>query len=327
MAGSAAQEASPSRAAGAGAPDLSFVMAAHDAAPWIEAAIASALAQAGVTVEVIVVDDASRDDTAARVQAMADTDPRVLLVRRTRGGGASAARNLALERARGTWIAILDADDEVAPERGRALIALAQRSGSEVAADNVERFQDDAPLKTRRLLPDLRDDSELRIDLATYLARNRPTGGGSNLGYLKPIFARAFLTRHEIRYDEGLRIGEDFDFCLRCLAAGAVLVVSGRPHYRYRVLAGSLSRSLTCANLDAMRAAYEPLALGNTPDRRVRRADAAYRRSLRALQRYLRVREALRQRRWRSAFAGAGRPDFWLVALRFGSRALRRRLT
>lgn len=327
MVGSAARESSSRAASDAAVPDLSFVMAAFNAAPWIEAAIASALAQDGVTVEVIVVDDASRDDTAARVQAIADADPRVVLLRRAEGGGASAARNLALDRARGTWIAILDADDEVAPGRGRDLIALARRQGSDVVADNVERFHDDRPREASRLLPTLADGTELRIDLATYLLRNRLTGGGANLGYLKPIFARAFLARHAIRYDERLRIAEDFDFCLRCLAAGAVLVISGRPQYRYRILAGSLSRSLTCANLDAMLAAYEPLDFARAADGRVRRADAAYRRSLLALRGYLRVREAYRRGEWSHVLAGAGRPAFWLVVLRFGSRALRQRMT
>lgn len=325
--GSSPPQASGSQASGLSAPDLSFLVAAYNAAPWIEAAITSALAQTEITVEVIVVDDASTDDTATRVQTIADGDRRVVLLRRARGGGPSAARNLALDRAQGTWIAILDADDLVGPTRGRDLIALARRTGSDVVADNAERFLDEEPGKSWRLLPNLRDGHELRVDLAEYLLQNRLTGGGANLGYLKPIFARSFLTRHAIRYDERIRIGEDFDLCLRCLLAGTDLIVSGRPHYRYRILAGSLSRSLTSADLHAMRAAYEPLAIGDTSDRRLRQANDAYLRSMRVLQAYVRVREGLRQRRWRGVLAGAGRLDFWFAMLHFGSRALRRRMT
>ena len=51
--------------------DVSFLMAAHNAAPWIEAAIRSALDQTGVTVEILVVDDGSVDGTASVLARLA----------------------------------------------------------------------------------------------------------------------------------------------------------------------------------------------------------------------------------------------------------------
>ena len=306
-------------------PDLSFIMAAFNAAPWIEAAIASALAQTGISVEVIVVDDASTDDTTVRVEKIAARDSRVRLLRRIKGGGPSAARNLALDVARGTWIAVLDADDEIAPSRGTALLALAQRTGCNVVSDDVERFLDGAPTKPWPVPSLVPEESERRITLAEYLRRNLLTSGGDNLGYLKPIFSRSFLGRHAIRYDERLRIGEDFDLCLRCLAAGTDLALLSRAHYRYRMLSSSLSRQLASADLRAMQVAYDALALEAFPDRSVRRADAAYRRSLGALFAYVSVREGLRERRWSRVLQGIGQIGFWLSVLRFGSRRLNRR--
>lgn len=61
-------------------PDISFVIAAFNAADTIEAAIQSALDQQGVTLEVIVVDDRSADDTIPYVEAIAAIDPRVRLL-------------------------------------------------------------------------------------------------------------------------------------------------------------------------------------------------------------------------------------------------------
>ena len=57
--------------------DVSFLMAAHNAAPWIAAAIRSALDQAGVTVEILVVDDGSADGTGAVLARLAADDPRI----------------------------------------------------------------------------------------------------------------------------------------------------------------------------------------------------------------------------------------------------------
>ncbi|WP_342152722.1 glycosyltransferase family 2 protein [Methylorubrum sp. SB2] len=306
------------------APDLSFVMAAYNAAPWIEAALASALDQRGVGVEIVVVDDASTDDTASRVAALAARDPRVVLIRRARGGGPSAARNLAIERARGAWIAILDADDAVAPERARHLIALAERTGCAVAADNVACFPDAEPERSWPLVPDLAEDAELRVGLAEYLNRNRMMGGRSNLGFLKPIFSRAFLARHGIRYDESVRIGEDFLICLRCLMAGTDMAVSGRAGYRYRMVSTSLSRKLKAADLDTMRTTYD--ALGLTPSEPAAvRADAAYRGSLAEMRAYIGLREGMSRRDVGAVLRHALQPACWRAVARLALRKLRRR--
>ena len=96
-------------------PAVSIVMAAHDAAATIGAAIASCLAQTFTDFELLVIDDASHDDTAG-IAASYD-DPRVRLVRLPRNVGAGAARNEGLRAARGALVAILDADDVSYPAR------------------------------------------------------------------------------------------------------------------------------------------------------------------------------------------------------------------
>src|SRR5262244_3982317 len=98
-------------------PDVSFIVAAYNAEPYVEAAIRSALQQSGVAVEVVVVDDGSSDHTAKIVSAVAEDDPRVTLLRHQSRRGASAARNTAIEIARGAWIAVLDADDLIKHSR------------------------------------------------------------------------------------------------------------------------------------------------------------------------------------------------------------------
>src|SRR5262245_2954999 len=103
-------------------PQVSFIVAAFNVAPYVAAAIDSALWQTDVEVEVVVVDDASTDGTADIVAEIAKRDARVTLVRRTTTGGPSLARNAAMEMARGAWLAILDADDLIPPQRTRRLL-------------------------------------------------------------------------------------------------------------------------------------------------------------------------------------------------------------
>ena len=97
--------------------DVSVIIAAWRAGGFIDKAIASALASTDVTVEVIAVDDASPDDTFAILSRMAEVDPRVVALQLEKNAGPSGARNKAIEAARGRYVAVLDADDVIAPGR------------------------------------------------------------------------------------------------------------------------------------------------------------------------------------------------------------------
>jgi glycosyltransferase involved in cell wall biosynthesis len=95
---------------------VSVLMPFRDAAATVEEAAGSILAQEGVELELVAVDDGSRDDGAARVRALAERDPRVVLVR-GEGRGIVGALGMALGAARGTVVARMDADDVALPGR------------------------------------------------------------------------------------------------------------------------------------------------------------------------------------------------------------------
>lgn len=101
---------------------VSVVIPAKNAAAYIGEAVASALAQDGVT-EVIVVDDGSTDDTVAMVHAI--RDPRLRLMRND-ASGVSSARNFGARDARGDWLMFLDADDRLRPDAVTTLLAAAK---------------------------------------------------------------------------------------------------------------------------------------------------------------------------------------------------------
>jgi glycosyltransferase involved in cell wall biosynthesis len=111
-----------------GAPALSFVIAARDAARYVENAVASALVQRGVDVEVIVVDDGSVDATSAVLARLTDPRLRVLRLPQSIGPFGAALRGIALARA--PWVFRLDADDVALPERAEQQLAMLERAPS-----------------------------------------------------------------------------------------------------------------------------------------------------------------------------------------------------
>ena len=98
-------------------PTVSIITPVYNAALWLPDTLASVRAQTFADWEQILVDDGSTDDSVALVEAAARDDARYRLIRAPRNGGPSAARNLALDAARGRFIAFLDADDLWLPKK------------------------------------------------------------------------------------------------------------------------------------------------------------------------------------------------------------------
>lgn len=112
-------------------PAVTVIVPAWNSARTIERAIRSVLDAGLEAVEVVVVDDASTDETVAVVERIAAVDPRVVLLRSETNRGPSVARNRALEAARGTWLTFLDADDRLLPGGLAALVHAATGPGSD----------------------------------------------------------------------------------------------------------------------------------------------------------------------------------------------------
>jgi succinoglycan biosynthesis protein ExoO len=198
---------------------VSVVMAAYNAEAFIHRAIDSVLKQSDVNLELIVVDDASTDRTVAIVALASREDSRVRLLKLANNGGPSSARNAGFEAAKGSWIAVLDADDAYHPDRLRKLLDTELIKKADIIADNFVYFD---PLTQRESRPSLREKPRLQsVSLVDYISGARPFTADADLGLLKPIFRSEFLQKNNIRYLTSVRHGEDFEFMLSALRAGA----------------------------------------------------------------------------------------------------------
>ncbi len=107
------------------APRVSVIMPTYNRAELVVRAIGSVLGQTFRDFELIVVDDASTDDTAAAVARI--DDPRLKFVRLLKNGQQPHASNIGIARARGEWVAFLDDDDEWLPEKLEMQLARVER--------------------------------------------------------------------------------------------------------------------------------------------------------------------------------------------------------
>ena len=99
------------------APRISVLLPVYNGARYLDEAIESVLRQGFGDFELIVVDDASTDETPAILARWAARDPRIVLLRNATNGGVSVSLNVALAAARGQYVARQDADDVSLPDR------------------------------------------------------------------------------------------------------------------------------------------------------------------------------------------------------------------
>lgn len=278
-------------------PTVSFVIANYNGQAYLEEAVRSALRQVGVTVEVIVVDDQSSDDSVALVHQLQQGEDRLHLLQTPRNLGPGGARNLGLRQARGEWIAVLDSDDFVHPLRSQRLMAEAERCSADLVADNLMVFAQDNPKGARLFLDAARDRGPTWIDLEHYLRHTRMRSRTPNLGFLKPMFRRAFLAEYGLCYDERLRIAEDDRFVIACLAAGGRYRLVPQPFYFYRKHQQSISHRLRPEHARAMELVSAELLAGSGAwSARARRALRLRHRDLRRSSAHAAMVEAIKRR-------------------------------
>ena len=217
-------------------PLVSVVVPTFNTKDCVRAAVDSALAQDGVAVEVIVVDDASQDGTADVVEEAYRDDARVVLIRCEKNGGPSAARNIGFRAARGTWIALLDSDDWWKPSRLARLLRHADRA--DFIADNIMGYDVMAAAETGPIYAGIGDRDLHLIDFIAPTSADR-----HDFGYLQPILRRSFLMEHGIAYRESVRVGEDLLFNLDILSKGGRATYVDEALYVYAMPVGLISRA------------------------------------------------------------------------------------
>jgi len=222
---------------------VSIIMAVYNAESFVERALKSAMDQT-CNPDIIIVDDASTDRTVEVVESLIADYPKATLIRQYRNAGPAAARNKALNVAQTDWVTPLDADDYIAPDRLEKMMAIAiDRDWDAIADDQirVDGWTEDATQK--RLWSD-NDFGRMDLSLARFVRENimTHTGLGRELGYIKPLMRADFLNENDLRYNEDMRLGEDYDLYCRLMARGGRFGLVDPMGYIAHERPGSLSR-------------------------------------------------------------------------------------
>lgn len=212
---------------GASAPDVSIVLICYNDAGRLPRALESLRKQTLRSIEIIIVDDASTDDTERVALQAVRVDPRVRYVRLDENsGGCSAPRNRGIEEAQGTWIMFCDSDDCYERHAAKNLLLAVEAADADLGCGVAERI-DMRTGQARRWRESLHEAAVLasiedRLELiADTISVNK-------------IYRRSFLLDQALRFPEGL-LYEDQLFTMQAYCQATRIAVIPQTTYLWSV--------------------------------------------------------------------------------------------
>ena len=219
---------------------ISVIVPCYNTEKYLQKCVDSILDQSYTNIELILVDDGSKDNTADICDSYALKDRRVRVIHKV-NGGASSARNAGLQAATGDYIAFADSDDWMVRHTYRYLMYLLAKYNADCTIGRTDAaFEKDGVFyykKTTKVPDKVSDSTEVTQSLFIY-----------GCGVVNKLIKREFF--NGITFAEGV-INEDELIMLRLYLKMNKIAVAGRQTYFYRAHENSVTRSrFSIRNLD-----------------------------------------------------------------------------
>ena len=214
-------------------PKISVIVPVYNIEAYISKCVESLINQTYRDIEIILVDDGSKDASGAICDRYAAQDSRVIVIHKP-NGGLSSARNTGIDKAMGKWIMNVDGDDWLEPDMLSALYDKAK--ASEVDMVFSDFFYDYTEQSVPTRFYDW-DNSGSEHDLQGYIA-----SGMTNVAGV--LIKKSIYDEHGLRSPEGISCCEDFHLIVRlCYYARKIAKVK-RPLYHYTQRPSSILHNL-----------------------------------------------------------------------------------
>ena len=216
-------------------PTVSIIVPVYNAEKGIRRCVDSILGQEFTDFELLLVDDGSTDGSPAILDAYAAADQRVTVIHKP-NSGVSATRNLALGKAKGTYIQFLDADDWITEDATKLLVRSALENNADMVIADFYRVVGDDVARKGQIGGDATSLS--RQEYADLMMKD-PADFYYGVIWNK-LYRASIIRDHGVRMDETLNWCEDFIFNLEYVLHVRTVAVLRSPIYYYVKTEGSL---------------------------------------------------------------------------------------
>lgn len=210
-------------------PTLSIVIPVFNAPLSIKSIVSSIVNEPFKDFELILVDDGSTDDTLSVLRSLASKDKRIIILSQN-NKGPSSARNLGLQRSSGDYVQFFDSDDNIEPESLHLPLSFMQDSAADVVVSGWNVINDSGDLIIS-VSPKYETIEEK--DKINYFVKS--IGEDGRLYNLwNKLFRLDVIKKHNIKFREDLRFGEDIIFSMDYIKYANSLVLIPNVTYSYQ---------------------------------------------------------------------------------------------
>lgn len=213
---------------------VSIIVPVYNGEKRLGRCVDSILKQDHADIEVILVDDGSRDESLALMREYAASDARVTAVHKG-NGGVSSARNRGLEEAHGDYVQFVDVDDWLPMESTKLLVRELETSGAELAVGDFYRVVGENVSQKGSI------EKGGALTRGQYAGEMMRSPADLYYGVLwNKLYRRDIIEREGLRMDESISYSEDMIFNLEYLLHVKTVSVLKAPVYYYIRTKGSL---------------------------------------------------------------------------------------
>lgn len=213
---------------------ISVIVPAYNNAPWLPRCLDSLLAQTGVELEIIVVNDGSTDETEAVLDGYAAEHDRVRAVHKE-NGGVTSARLRGVREASGSWIGFVDGDDEIEPQMYLRLLTNAHTFEADISHCGHQIHFPDGRVEY------VHNSGELRQQDKLTGLRDLLDGGAVESSLCTKLYRRALFSGLEEKIDLSVKNNEDFLMNYYLFSRAQKAVWEDVCPYHYLLRSGSAS--------------------------------------------------------------------------------------
>ena len=226
---------------------ISIIIPVYNGGKYINGLLENLSAQkeTAETFELVFVDDGSNDDSFARLCEAEDGAHFTIAAYRQENAGVSAARNMGIRYAKGDYVTFADVDDFVTEDYFATLGEAVRAHDFDVLMFNSLRVSTDA-------LPATPPTAAAFETVTNDALLNKMLYNPTAFGVYNLLLRRAFLEEAALRFPEGYKYYEDYDFIYRVLGSAKTLLYTEKPLYYYMLREGSAMQRFTADRLTCL---------------------------------------------------------------------------
>lgn len=222
--------------------DVSVIIPVYNTEQYLVNCVDSILKQHGVSLEIILVDDGSKDSSPSICDKYAEEHDNITAIH-IQNSGPATAKNEGLKLAQGNYIALTDSDDKMEPQMLNKMVTAGYTHNADIICCNYKQVDEQGNI------------SHLNSTNQKYVLNHEE---GLIHFFSKDkiysqcwtkLYKRQMLKYHQIENDPGLRTDEDFIFNIRAFTHAQTTVIVDEPLYVYTYRGDSLAHAYFKKNI------------------------------------------------------------------------------